>query len=277
MTLLVVITGTSLGNGFPFYSSKEYELTESLLLGHFQEIEVKHKDKPRAWTGWENFELNSEVFIFGYASLSSPASVEATLGHSVDGTKFCYAKLQGWARSWCVGSDKSSHPERTYFRSDGLEYTGVTVVLGIEPRMYDECDGTVFPVLRDDLSLLDMRERNYERIDVSEDVTWAGKPKNCRVYTYAPLKAATARITEAIKSGREVNIRQGYVRLVREAFAKYDQGGKPREWETLPYKLEEMRIHIDPSAAPQQVIIGSSSYLQSPPDDRNLEEDSPSG
>lgn len=184
---------------------------------------------PRTWTGLDNFESNSDIFIFGYASLNSPSSVSATLGRTMDPNTFCYAKLNGWARSWCVGSDKTSHPERTFYFPDGSAYEGLTVVLGIEPSRHAECDGGVFPISRSDLTLLDVRERNYRRIDVSPHVTWAGKPANCTVYTYVPLSEATARIADAVKSGRKVNIRRSYIDLVQQAFAELGQPGPRKE------------------------------------------------
>ena len=72
------------------------------------------------------------MFVFGYGSLVSPESIESTLRHGIDRSTVEYARLRGWKRSWNVGSDKRSHPERTFRLADGSEFDGVTVVLGIE-------------------------------------------------------------------------------------------------------------------------------------------------
>ena len=69
------------------------------------------------------------MFVFGYGSLVSPESIESTLRHGIDRSTVEYARLRGWKRSWNVGSDKRSHPERTFRLADGSEFDGVTVVL----------------------------------------------------------------------------------------------------------------------------------------------------
>jgi cation transport regulator ChaC len=163
---------------------------------------------------------NREIYVFGYASLVSPESVELTLGHEVDRSKVQEAELHGWSRAWNVGSDHESHPERTFLLADGRRFDGVTVVLGIERVPAGSCHGAVFPVDRRDLELLDVRERNYDRVDVTRDVTWPGKAPDCVVFTYVPHASAVSRLQDAIASGRPVNIRQGYADLVEGAFAR---------------------------------------------------------
>lgn len=208
----------------------------------------------------ENFQLNTEVYVFGYGSLTSIRSVAATLGHPIEASRFRYARLPGWTRSWCVGSDKRSHPERTFLLPDGEVYKGLLVSLGIEPHPHGECDGAVFPVSQGDLSPLDVRERNYTRIDVSDRVTWAGKPGDCTVYTYVPREEARARVTEAIAAGRDVCVRRGYLALVREGFDGLGHEDRHRDWETPPYRIEDLRIETNPDLTPSSVTIGYSPY-----------------
>lgn len=160
-------------------------------------------------------------FVFGYGSLASPGSVQATLGRPLGPGQFHPADLAGWRRAWNVGSDRSSHPERTFvLDADGSEFTGLTVVLGITPSAPDAvaCPGAVFAVGAGDLDLLDVRERNYERIEVTGAVTWAAMPEHRRVYTYRPRPQAVRRIADAQATGRPIAVRQGYVDLVHAAF-----------------------------------------------------------
>lgn len=162
------------------------------------------------------------LFVFGYGSLVSAKSVASTLGRHLDLEE---AELRGWQRAWNVGSDKESHPERTFRLADGSEYEGLTVVLGIEPG--DRCAGSVFAVTEEDLALLDVRERNYDRIDVTDQVTWASRPESCTIYAYTPKNTAIAKIAAALAGHRRVNVRRGYVDIV---------GAEP----AIPYPIEEM-------------------------------------
>jgi cation transport regulator ChaC len=162
------------------------------------------------------------LFVFGYGSLVSPESVESTLGRRLD---LDDAELRGWQRAWNVGSDKESHPERTFRLADGTEYEGLTVVLGLEPG--DRCTGSVFAVTDEDLALLDVRERNYDRTDVTDQVAWASRPENCTIYAYTPKKTAIAKIAAALASRRKINVRRGYVDIV---------GAEP----PVPFPIEDM-------------------------------------
>jgi cation transport regulator ChaC len=183
------------------------------------------------------------MYVFGYGSLVSAASVEGTLGYGIDESRLSVATLAGWQRSWNVGSDKSSHPERTFHLDDGSIFDGVTVVLGLEKAPQQSCFGRVFPVRRRDLRPLDTRERNYLRLDVTSQVTWAGKPDRCVVYTYVSSDAAMARIATAQELGAPVNIRQGYVDLVESAFSAI---GKLDEYRRavprLPFPVQSMSV-----------------------------------
>jgi cation transport regulator ChaC len=165
------------------------------------------------------------LFVFGYGSLVSPESVALTLGHAIDRSAFAPAELRGWRRAWNVGSDKASHPERTFRLADGTVYDGLTVVLGLEEG--DSCAGAVFPVTEDDLALLDVRERNYDRVDVTDDIAWASRPDDCTIYTYTPKTTALEKIAVALAGRRRINVRRGYVDIV---------GATP----DIPYPIEEM-------------------------------------
>jgi cation transport regulator ChaC len=164
--------------------------------------------------------VSSERYVFGYGSLVSVASVEATLGHPVDPGRCRVASLAGWQRRWNVGSDRRSHPERTFHLPDGTPFDGVTTVLGIAPTDGPHgCCGAVFPVHDDDLRLLDRRERNYRRVPVTDQVTWPGKTRRCVVYTYVPRPEAVALLRQARADRLPVNVRRGYLDVVQQAFA----------------------------------------------------------
>jgi cation transport regulator ChaC len=186
------------------------------------------------------------TFVFGYASLVSPASVRATLGHDADG--FSPALLPGWRRAWNVGSDHTSHPERTFVRPDGSVFAGVVAVLGIVPAASGGCAGAVFRVSPADLGLLAVRERNYDRVDVTAAVGWPGRPAHCTVVTYVPRASAVSRLRAAATDGREVAVRAGYLRLVESAFAATGRlADYRRSTPVPPHPVEELRIVTDPA------------------------------
>lgn len=186
------------------------------------------------------------TFVFGYASLVDPGSASDTLGHDIAPELFRVARLAGWRRAWNVGSDRTSHPERTFLRVDGSEFNGVTAVLGLTPADGDACAGAVLPVRIEDLVRLDVRERNYDRVDVTGRVTWAGAPASRVVFAYVPRPAATARLREAVAGGREVNVRAGYVRLVEAAFTALGLLAQyRRSTPAVPFPVKELAVRID--------------------------------
>ncbi len=262
VTLFVLASGTSFQTGTAFNSAHDYSLADDLELGHYAEIDVVYDEHPSKWSGWQYFEENRELYVFGYASLAGPDSVASTLGHPVDRSGFSYASLKGWVRDWSVGTDKTSHPERTFRKQDGSEFADMTVVMGIRELSESSCDGAVFPVSRGDLSLLDVRERNYERLDVSDAVTWAGKPNGCVVYTYIPRKEATDRLDAARRERREIVIREGYLNSIRQAFADNGYPSRVRpELVTTPFDVVDLKVEIDPSVADVRTSSLNSSYL----------------
>jgi cation transport regulator ChaC len=182
-------------------------------------------------------------FVFGYGSLVSPASAAATLGHDLVG--YAPARLAGMRRAWVVGSDATSHPERAFLRADGSVFTGVTVVLGLVPDPVTGCGGAVFAVDAADLTLLDLRERNYRRVDVTGRVTGPGHPPPHTVWAYVPRQRAVARL----RSGRELRVRAQYVAVVEAAFAAIGRlDAYRRDTPVPPVPVESLRAVPSASA-----------------------------
>lgn len=194
---------------------------------------------------------NTEHYVFAYGSLVSPDSVELTLGRRIDRAKCGPAWLNGWRREWNVGSDQSSHPERTFLGPDGIRFDGVTVVLGIaEVTGADRVQGAVFGVDVDDFVRLDKRERNYRRIAVTEAVSWSAKPGNVVVHTYLPRARAVQRLTHACRAGHDICIRRDYLDLVEAAFRRVGQLATFRASAPRPFATRDLTaVFYDP--APQ--------------------------
>ena len=79
--------------------------------------------------------------------------------------------------------------------------------LNIEPATGGRVNGVVFPVTADELDALDVRERNYERVDVTDSIEEA---TSGRVWTYIGKAEATARYNRGKSEQRAVISRKYY-------------------------------------------------------------------
>jgi hypothetical protein len=93
----------------------------------------------------------------------------------------------------------------------------------------------VFRVSGEDLAKLDVRERNYHRVDVSRAVSFEGKSDDCVVFVYVPRAEAIERLERARRGPRrrQVAIRKGYLEQTRAGFALMGHG-ELREFDADP-------------------------------------------
>lgn len=166
-------------------------------------------------------------WVFGYGSLVDPRSLGRTLGRTVDlGVDFMEAELDGWGRRWNYGV---GHVTAAWRCHDGRAVEqGVIVALGVVPATSERTNGIVARVSDAELAALDLRERDYDRVDVTDHISvigWAGAPasperfgRDDRVVTYVPRRSAIDRYTAARDAGL-AGIRDTYWGLVDAAFA----------------------------------------------------------
>jgi cation transport regulator ChaC len=159
----------------------------------------------------------SGTWVFGYGSLVAPSSVARTVGRPVgraDG--FAAARLHGFGRRWNYGSLRQ---RADWHGPHGFVEQGIVVSLGLEPGDGEVCNGAVVRVTDDELALLDWRESDYERTDVTERVVVDDDGVSIdRIVTYVPRPSAVDRYRTARDELRAA-IRHSYVRLVDDAFA----------------------------------------------------------
>jgi len=159
------------------------------------------------------------TWVFGYGSLVAPTSLATTIGRSADTHDTAVAHLDGFGRRWNYGSLHL----RGDWHHDGVDVVqGLVVSLGLVADSGDGCNGVVVRVTDDELAALDWRERDYDRTDVTELVSFERCSRSDRVVTYVPRLGAIARYEEARDGGR-AGIRRSYWDLVGAAFA--DLGG----------------------------------------------------
>jgi cation transport regulator ChaC len=134
------------------------------------------------------------------------------------------AHVDGFGRRWNYGSKVL----RGDWAHGGQQVEGGLVVsLGVVAAEGDSCNGVVFDVDDDELAALDWRERDYERVDITDLTTVEVDQFDGRVEVYVPRPSSIERYEFARDAGRAA-IRQSYWTLVEEAFASL--GDHHAEW-----------------------------------------------
>ena len=174
------------------------------------------------------------VWVFGYGSLVSPESLGGTLGRMPSrGIDFVPAEVQGWSRRWNYGialrPGAVTGPE-----SDGLT---AVVALGLITSPEEWMNGILALVSPDELDRLDARERNYDRVDVTEQVRVlhdSVRPRDIhQAVVYVPRKDAIS-VYEHARTERSAAIERRYWDLVDNAFALLGPGQAERYRDTTP-------------------------------------------
>ncbi len=158
------------------------------------------------------------TWVFGYGSLVDPLSLGNTLQRKVViGVDFLEAELAAWGRRWNYGV---GHVDGRWQTADGrLVDDGVIVALGLVASAAERTNGIVARVSPEELAFLDHRERDYDRVDVTDSVTVSsGGIDGHRVVTYVPRPPAIERYEVARDAG-QAGIRSTYWGLVDAAFA----------------------------------------------------------
>jgi hypothetical protein len=119
--------------------------------------------------------------VFAYGSLVSPASVERTLGRSVEPAR--RARLSGWRRGWTQARD-NLESEKTFAFADGTAPPWC-LGLNVEPDPRDDGpNGTVIGVSSRELDRLALREIRYDRVEVTDHVVPEASSSFDRVFTF---------------------------------------------------------------------------------------------
>jgi len=157
-------------------------------------------------------------FVFGYGSLAAGAGGRR-------------ARLEGHRRVWGVAMDNrvTIPGYKAYrLRADGSRPAVFVAFLDVVAEPGAWTDGVLFAVDGAALGVLDARERNYERVDVSAAVP--GAPG--LVWTYRGSAAGRARLRRGLRHGSAV-VDRAYLDAVRAGFAALgiaddaDPGGLP--------------------------------------------------
>jgi hypothetical protein len=174
-------------------------------------------------------------YIFGYGSLAGgeltalgfvPSRVRRPEGFVAD--------LAGMRRGWGVAMDnRLDRPGyKHYVDGEGRRPQVFVCFLDVREAPGVRVNGVCLPVATAQLPALDLRERNYERIDVSSRLGTAPAP-GARVWAYQGSEAGRARFREGVATGSAV-IHDGYLAGVRAAFRTLGV----QEWEACAPSLD---------------------------------------
>jgi Gamma-glutamyl cyclotransferase, AIG2-like len=157
----------------------------------------------------------SDNYVFGYGSLVPPE------GYDVSG--LTPNALAGYRRTWGVAMDNSQAIpgyKRYLDPESGTAPSVFVVFLNIVADAGGRVNGVIFPVSPDGLAALDRRERNYDRVEVSNALA---DPVAATVWTYAGSRAGVERCRAGLRAGRAV-ISRSYAESVRRGFARLGNG-----------------------------------------------------
>lgn len=147
--------------------------------------------------------------VFGYGSLVAD---DVARGATI-------ARLPGFRRTFGVAMDNREEIPgyKAYVEPGGSRPAVLVAFLDLEPDPGVTVNGTLRAVTDAELDALDQRERNYERVDVTDAVEGAsdGGP----VYAYMGSPAGRARLERGRAEDRAV-VPHAYLELVRAAFAE---------------------------------------------------------
>jgi hypothetical protein len=128
--------------------------------------------------------------VFGYGSLVADCATERAVP----------CTLTGFRRVWGVAADnlRTTPGYKMYLsRRDGSRPSVYIAFLDIDPAPGESVGGLAMPVDDDSLAALDLRERNYDRLDVTGAVEGVAG----RVWTYRGSRDGRARLQEGARRG----------------------------------------------------------------------------
>lgn len=257
LEIIAIVSGVVLDSGESFVSVRRYA-GKDIIAGQPQWIDAVEGISPKKWLGWDNFEGNAELVVFVYGSMVNRDSMLKTLPSLPAACGPSMAILEGWARSWNTGSDPRDQPERVWRGEQNEVFDGTIASLGIVPREDAECPGALYRISVSDLAVVDNRERDYERINITGLVRGPELNPTDAVFTYVPTEKSQQRLRRAQAEGKAV-LSKGYLHLVREGFRTLFPHGENLYETTTP------RFHGRIEQLTMSPVSGSDSTDVAPP------------
>jgi hypothetical protein len=178
----------------------------------------------------------SELYVFGYGSLVAlPGAAPA--------------RLRGFRRVWGVAMDNTVAVPgyKVYENPEGARPAVAVAFLDLAEDPAAVVDGVL--IAAPDLALLDARERQYERIDVTSAIE-PPPADGGKAYTYVGRAASRARVRDGalavvIPRAYRDQVERAYAVLGPDALERYRATTEPP-----PFPVAELaRVDLPPSAA----------------------------
>ena len=179
-------------------------------------------------------------FVFGYGSLAGSPGPAASREICRQGF---VADLTGFVRTWGVAMDnRRDLPGYKYYTDPAGRRPHVFVTfLDLVPSEANSAavNGLCLPVAEPALVVLDRRERNYERVDVSDHIDAGG----ARVWVYRGSVDGRARCDEGRGAGTAV-IDANYLRAVQAGFSALGEA-----------EFRQCGLSLDPGGTPVTELV----------------------
>src|SRR5262245_6968014 len=102
-------------------------------------------------------------YLFGYGSLLSPGSAARTLQRPLTSADLSPARVPGFRRTWTAAAEVTVTQE-----SVPRDYTARFLDLSAVPGSI--CNGVLLEIHESEWNRLDLRERNYRRVEVPAEL-----------------------------------------------------------------------------------------------------------
>jgi hypothetical protein len=165
--------------------------------------------------------MAEQQHVFGYGSLSS-------YGLAAEQAPARMCRLHEHRRTWNVAMDNSVDLPgyKHYLNDDGATRPAVFVTfLNVVGAAGTVVNGVLLPVDEEQLRALDRRERNYERVEVGEQLD---EPVEGAVWCYFGSAPARERFERGLARGTAIvdrryrdAVREGFARLGADALAEF--------------------------------------------------------
>ena len=159
--------------------------------------------------------------VFGFGSLVEVAALADYLGRGrFAAADFQQCRLRDFRRAWNIARDNGDDiPGLDYFvhSATGARVAGFIVSVNVRPAPGHWVNGIAFRATADEIAILDRREANYDRIDVTKLI--APAPGE-RVWVYRGKAVAEARYAQGVATGTAM-INSAYHTVVHMAFESH--------------------------------------------------------
>lgn len=172
-------------------------------------------------------------YVFGYGSLINLESAEKTLGRAVRDEEVRIVDADDFARLWRLVVQVTV----TGYRDNPVN----AVFLDIVDQVGEKCNGILIEVSKDELERLDVREKYYDRIDITENVRPRVSDGKVFVYQGNPKFFAENFPNPRILAQYKDIVRKGTLHWGKDFARNFEQTTRPHRFETIegPYKFHD--------------------------------------